>query len=289
MVCMDAPRSTRFQPCQHAACCADCAQVLFESTRNCPLCSSRIDVVGSMGASSATFRLPVRPVAADCEFETQDEAIEDTPEWRASLKVRAVFADFSFVLPEHACLTLFPCSWLWVRAPFHRYVRFIAYNKHPSDNIGSLSVDFAFNVWRVQVGSYCDAQDQYKVWYESKVVEDKGKVLRVHFMGWEPRWDIDLERSSPKLQPHHAMVPNWRVFRANDRFEMRGSDGKWHLATVEKVDRESMYVQLRPVVLKTYHDMGTRCFGFMRCVDVWAVWLYLRCLWRVHVVDVPVI
>jgi hypothetical protein len=40
---------------------------------------------------------------------------------------------------------------------------------------------------------------------------------QVHFMGWEPRWDLMLDRTSPSLQRHHSRVPNWRVFRTGDR------------------------------------------------------------------------
>ncbi len=38
---------------------------------------------------------------------------------------------------------------------------------------------------RVQVGEYCDAEDQYHVWYESVVLEDNGSSLKIHFMGWD--------------------------------------------------------------------------------------------------------
>jgi hypothetical protein len=55
VVCMDAARTTRFQPCQHSVCCWDCAQVLLDSTRVCPLCSGRVASVGPLGGSVATF------------------------------------------------------------------------------------------------------------------------------------------------------------------------------------------------------------------------------------------
>jgi hypothetical protein len=35
------------------------------------------------------------------------------------------------------------------------------------------------------VGEYCDAEDQYHVWYESVVLEDNGSSLKIHFMGWD--------------------------------------------------------------------------------------------------------
>ena len=55
VVCMDAARTTRFQPCQHSVCCGECAQVLLDTTRVCPLCSGRVGSVGPLGGSVATF------------------------------------------------------------------------------------------------------------------------------------------------------------------------------------------------------------------------------------------
>jgi hypothetical protein len=55
VLCMDAARTTRFQPCQHSVCCGECAQVLLDTTRVCPLCSGRVASVGPLGGSVATF------------------------------------------------------------------------------------------------------------------------------------------------------------------------------------------------------------------------------------------
>ena len=55
VVCMDAARTTRFQPCQHSVCCGECAQVLLDTSRVCPLCSGRVASVGPLGGSVATF------------------------------------------------------------------------------------------------------------------------------------------------------------------------------------------------------------------------------------------
>jgi hypothetical protein len=55
VICMDAPRTTRFQPCQHSTCCSDCTQVIVDSTRLCPLCSGGITAVTVVGTDPATF------------------------------------------------------------------------------------------------------------------------------------------------------------------------------------------------------------------------------------------
>ena len=116
----------------------------------------------------------------------------------------------------------------------------------------------------LQAGSYCDAQDEYGKWFESIVRERTadGK-LRVHFMGWSPKWDLYMYCSSVKVQPHHSKVPNWRIFRANDRFDMKVGD-KWHVGSVEKVDRVDKRVLLRPTVASTRKEVGQVWYEFMR-------------------------
>lgn len=96
-------------------------------------------------------------------------------------------------------------------------------------------------------GDYCDAMDQYRVWYESRIVETRGSKVRVHFLGWESRWDITVERSSPTLQPFHSRVPRWRVFEPGMELEMR-VEGKWHPAIVEVVDAEGQRILVQPTV-----------------------------------------
>lgn len=118
--------------------------------------------------------------------------------------------------------------------------------------------------WRewLTVGKFCDAQDPYNSWFESVVREDNGASLKVHFMGWEDKWDVHIDRKSAKLQRHHSKVPNWRIFRANDKFEMR-KDGKWYLGKVEKVDRPGKRVLLRPVNAAILKSLGEVWYDFM--------------------------
>ena len=87
--------------------------------------------------------------------------------------------------------------------------------------------------------------------------------LHVHFMGWAPKWDLHYERSSPKLKPHHSQVPNWRIFRANDKFDMK-VEGKWHQGSVEKVDRVNKKVLLRPIVATVRREFGEVWYEYMR-------------------------
>ncbi len=88
----------------------------------------------------------------------------------------------------------------------------------------------------------------------------------MHFMGWSSKFDNVIDRASVRLQPHHSKVPNWRLFRANDKVEFRKPDGKWHLGSVEKVDRtlKKVLLRLRPTLAATRKESGDMGLDFMR-------------------------
>ena len=71
-------------------------------------------------------------------------------------------------------------------------------------------------------------------------------TLRIHFMGWDSKYDMWFLRSSPKLQPLFTKVCNWRDFRVNDKIEMRVS-GRWYVVRVVEVDRVGYRILVRPV------------------------------------------
>lgn len=135
--------------------------------------------------------------------------------------------------------------------------------------------------WRaaLKVGDYLDTQDHQNKWYDSRVaevvpafsdathlpVEFRHKAeesIRIHFMGWEARFDMWYLRSSPKLQPLYTKVRNWRDFRVNDKIEMRVS-GKWYVVKVEEVDRPGTRIRLQPVDKAQRLSLGDRWFDFL--------------------------
>jgi hypothetical protein len=67
-------------------------------------------------------------------------------------------------------------------------------------------------------GDMLDAMDDYKKWFESRVVavesqSSSGNLrVRVHFMGWGDNWDIWINavKDRHRLQPLHSMVADWR-------------------------------------------------------------------------------
>lgn len=107
------------------------------------------------------------------------------------------------------------------------------------------------STWRedLKVGDLLDAQDHAEQnWYESQVTERTGDVIKLHFFGWEPKFDekFNIVEEPARLQPLNTKVKFWRDFRVNDDIEMRhwrdmefkrgGFD--WELVRIDSIDRE---------------------------------------------------
>jgi hypothetical protein len=107
------------------------------------------------------------------------------------------------------------------------------------------------STWRedIEVGTLMDAQDHAEQkWYESKVVERNGNILKVHFLGWESKFDeeFDLAKEPARLQPLNTQVKFWRDFRVNDDIEMRqwrdmarkSGPFDWRVVRIDSIDRD---------------------------------------------------
>lgn len=61
-----------------------------------------------------------------------------------------------------------------------------------------------------QIGDRLDAQDCDGRWFESVIVDersnDTSSAVKVHFRGWDRRWDVWLPRSCDRLQQHWTKV-----------------------------------------------------------------------------------
>ena len=133
-----------------------------------------------------------------------------------------------------------------------------------------------------QAGDYLDAQDHQLLWFDSRVLEVQPafsiadalpaefrrkaeETLRIHFMGWDSKYDTWFLRSSPKLQPLFTKVRSWRDFRVNDKIEMRVSrPSRWFVVRVEEVDRVGYRILVRSVDEIQRTVLGDRWFDFMR-------------------------
>ena len=52
-------------------------------------------------------------------------------------------------------------------------------------------------------GDFCEAKDFANNWYKSRIIEidDEAKKLKVHFLGWNSRYDQWFEISSSDIKP----------------------------------------------------------------------------------------
>lgn len=93
--------------------------------------------------------------------------------------------------------------------------------------------------WRTRLrpGDLIDAMDTEQAsWYEGRIVDierdssgDGAKKLKVHFMGWHPRWDtwIDLVTESFRVQCRHRVVKPWRCrLGPKDRLDVKLPEGR---------------------------------------------------------------
>jgi hypothetical protein len=121
-------------------------------------------------------------------------------------------------------------------------------------------------VLSAQVGDYVDALDSEGHWYDSRIAEvETGppRKLKIHFMGWDARWDLWKEDGDVEIQPLFSKVRRWREFRASDQVEMKVG-GKWYAASVEKVDRDTKRVLLRATGPSAKLVPGVHWFEFWR-------------------------
>ena len=84
--------------------------------------------------------------------------------------------------------------------------------------------------WRrgLSLGDAVDARDSRGSWCEAVIVSDCGDKWNVHFRGWTNRFDEQISKQSPSLQPPYTRVSYWRQLRKSFRVEARGQDSQWY-------------------------------------------------------------
>jgi hypothetical protein len=55
----------------------------------------------------------------------------------------------------------------------------------------------------------CDVRDSDRIWREACIVGHDTTSVRVHFYGWEKKWDEQHQIHIDNIRPHHSMVPRW--------------------------------------------------------------------------------
>eukprot|EP00639_Heterosigma_akashiwo_P010514 CAMPEP_0206371438 /NCGR_PEP_ID=MMETSP0294-20121207/6479_1 /ASSEMBLY_ACC=CAM_ASM_000327 /TAXON_ID=39354 /ORGANISM="Heterosigma akashiwo, Strain CCMP2393" /LENGTH=844 /DNA_ID=CAMNT_0053818557 /DNA_START=522 /DNA_END=3053 /DNA_ORIENTATION=- len=109
--------------------------------------------------------------------------------------------------------------------------------------------------WRAQLraGHLVDARDADGRWFESVVVEAKrGSKLKIHFKGWNAKWDTYIDANSEDIQPLFTHTPKWRdLLKVGDTLEVceprEFPNPRWFEGTVLQLDRQGQKVLVQAV------------------------------------------
>ncbi len=108
--------------------------------------------------------------------------------------------------------------------------------------------DYIVNKWRqdLKVGDQVDAMDIDGKWYESVVkgVSSEDDTICIHYKGWQPKWDAQLSRSSPDVQPLHTHTEDWcKDIVVGSQVEIvrrePGGKSKWFRGTVCEFSKDN--------------------------------------------------
>jgi hypothetical protein len=65
------------------------------------------------------------------------------------------------------------------------------------------------NTWKatLSVGDSCDIfQDKHSAWYHGQIKSKSGSVANVHYVGWDKRFDEDVDLAQAKAYPAHTFT-----------------------------------------------------------------------------------
>ena len=119
--------------------------------------------------------------------------------------------------------------------------------------------------WRdnLRIGSLVDVHDPYGNWYEAIVVNAFGPLnpvqpggIRIHYRGWEGRYNENFPRDSVRIAPPFTFVDNWRKnAKIGDIIEAKIPDGtKWFLATINTIDIVNIGTPNNPLIGFSFCD-----------------------------------
>lgn len=79
-----------------------------------------------------------------------------------------------------------------------------------------------------KIGDYVEAKDQEDEWYGARVIDVKKGEWRVHFPGWEPKWD-------EWVGPERIRKLERKPLKIGERYEVEWEHKDWYVATVLEV------------------------------------------------------
>ncbi len=81
----------------------------------------------------------------------------------------------------------------------------------------------------IEIGDYVDALDREKKWYLAEVEGFEDGKYKVHYIGWERKWDEVVE-------PARIRPPEAKKLDVGGRYEVEWDDKQWYPGTVTKVE-----------------------------------------------------
>lgn len=86
------------------------------------------------------------------------------------------------------------------------------------------------------VGMMIDVLDHDSIWYEAVITRIADNFIRVHFIGWSEKWDMDICSKWGLYTKHRTYTTDWRLkLKVGDKIEYKGSNNKWYEGIVTAV------------------------------------------------------
>jgi len=106
--------------------------------------------------------------------------------------------------------------------------------------------------WRksLNIGDKIDAKDNSNnrnynsKWFEAEIVAKFDNTYKIHFNGWQPRFDEWIDYNSEKIMPLHTHTKKWREkIKIGDQIEVLKLNHdiveRWHLAKILKLEGDN--------------------------------------------------
>jgi len=102
----------------------------------------------------------------------------------------------------------------------------------------------------LQPGCFVDCRDKYGMWLEAEVLQRKGDKVKIHFCGWDHKWDEVMTTLDPTLfAPFHRLSVHGSQskYKVNDRVCIWSPRGvrKWKLGSVSDLKHHQVCVKFR--------------------------------------------
>eukprot|EP00475_Leptophrys_vorax_P032356 TRINITY_DN4980_c0_g1_i3.p1 TRINITY_DN4980_c0_g1~~TRINITY_DN4980_c0_g1_i3.p1 ORF type:complete len:341 (+),score=69.65 TRINITY_DN4980_c0_g1_i3:29-1051(+) len=88
-----------------------------------------------------------------------------------------------------------------------------------------------------KVGDMVDVMDKNNKWYQCQVTATQGHQVRIHYIGWNEKWDEWIPRDSPRIAKleSHTGVKRLERIKVGDLIDAQDRQGKWYESVVQAI------------------------------------------------------